>query len=106
MTSASKTPTEPAPADALARQLRAFKWLAGLLAAGLLVGIGAFLYIRHQGQPVTILVNGKPAATVRNAAAANALVAAAEKAKVGAAFAGETVVRLQKVSLVAPMSFL
>lgn len=100
MTSASKTPTEPTPADALARQLRGFKWLAALLAAGLVVGVGAFLYVRHLGQPVTILVNGRPAATVRNAAAANALVAAAEKAKVGAAFADETPVRLQKVSFI------
>lgn len=105
MTSASKTPTnktpkEPPATDALARQLRVFKWLAALLAAGLAVGAGAFFYVRHLGQPVTILVNGKPAATVRNAAAANALVAAAEKAKVGAAFAGETPIRLQKVSFV------
>lgn len=102
MTSASKTPTnktpnEPPPAHALARQLRVFKWLAALLAAGLTVGAGAFFYVRHLGQPVTILVNGKPAVTVRNVAAANALVAAAEKAKVGAAFAGETPIRLQKV---------
>ncbi len=100
MTSASKTPTELTPGDALARQLRVFKWLAVFLAAGLAVGIGAFFYIRHLSQPVTVLVNGKPAATVRNAAAANALVAAAEKAKVGAAFADETSVRLQKVSFV------
>ncbi len=100
MTSTSKTPTEPPPADALARQLRVFKWLAALLAAGLAVGAGAFFYIRHLGQPVTILISGKPAATVRNVAAANALVDAAEKAKVGAAFAGETPVRLQKVSFI------
>ncbi len=106
MTSASKTPTNkppnepPVPTDAVARQLRVFKWLAALLAAGLVVGAGAFFYIRHLGQPVTILVNGKPAVTVRNAAAANALVAAAEKAKIGAAFAGTEPVRLQKVSFV------
>lgn len=100
MTSASKTPAEPTPADALARQLRVFKWLAGLLAAGLAAGAGAFFYIRHMGQPVTILINGRPAATVRNAAAANALVAAAEQTKVGAAFAGAAPVRLQKVAFV------
>ena len=100
MTSAPKTPTEPIPADTLVRQLRVFKWLAALLAAVLAVGAGAFLYVRHLGQPVTILVNGKPAATVRTAAAANALVSNAEKAKVGAAFADETPVRLQKVSLI------
>ena len=103
MPSAPQTPTvQPAgpQADALARQLRVFKVLAACLAAALLLGGGAFLYLRHQGQPVTILINGKPVATVRNAAAANALLAGAEKAKVGDAFAQETVVRLQKVALV------
>ena len=106
MTSASKmptdkTPSEPAAAEALARQLRVFKWLAALLAAVLVVGAGAFFYVRHLGQPVIILVNGKPAATVRNVAAANTLVSAAEKAKIGAAFADETPIRLQKVSFIA-----
>ncbi len=92
-------PSEP-QADALARQLRVFKALAAGLAAALLLGGGTFLYVRHQGQPVTILVDGKPVATVRNAAAANALIAGAEKAKVGSAFAQETAVRLQKLALV------
>ena len=96
----NKTPAEPTSADALARQLRVFKWLAALLAAGLAVGTGTFLYLRHLGQPVTILVGGKPAATVRNAAAANALVAAAETAEVGTAYAGVTPVRLQKIAFV------
>ena len=87
-------------ADALARQLRVFKVLAACLAAALLLGGGAFLYVRHQGQTVTILLDGKPVATVRNAAAANALIAEAEKAKVGSAFAQETVIRRQKLALV------
>ncbi len=103
MTSASQTPPDQPPAGspaALARQLRVFKLLAALLAAALVAGAGAYLYVRHQGQPVTILLDGKPVATVRNAAAANALISTAEKAKVGAAFAEETLVRLQKVSLV------
>ncbi|MGI4790556.1 MAG: LysM peptidoglycan-binding domain-containing protein [Janthinobacterium lividum] len=99
MPSASQTPTDQAPADALARQLRVFKLLAAFLAAVLVIGGGAFLYIRHLGQPVTIFINGKPVATVRNAAAANTLIAAAEKAKIGAAFAAETPVRLQRLSL-------
>ncbi len=38
-----------------------------LLAAALVLGAGAFLYIRHLGQPVTILVGGKPVGTVANA---------------------------------------
>ena len=100
MPSASETPTEPSSASALARQLRVFKALAACLAGVLLLGSAAFLYIRHQGQPVTILLSGKPVGTVHNAAAANALIAKAEAAKVGAAFASETPVRLQTLLLV------
>lgn len=92
-------PQTPAP-DVLARQLRLFQGLAALLAAALLVGGGVFLFLRHQGQPVTILVGDKPVATVRNIAAANELIATAEQAKVGAAFAGEEPVRMQKVRFV------
>ena len=90
------TPQSPAP-ETLARQLRLFKLLAALLAAALVIGGGIFFYFRHLGQPVTILVGDKPVATVRNVAAANALIAAAEQAKIGAAFAGEEPVRMQKV---------
>lgn len=99
MPSASLTPDQLPPSDALARQLRVFKGLALLLAAALAVGAAAFLYVRHQGQPVTILLAGHPVGTVRNAAAANALLKAAEDAKLGEAFAGETPIRTQKVSL-------
>ena len=94
--STQTTPKAPAP-ETLARQLRLFKLLASLLAAALVIGGGVFLYLRHLGQPVTILVGDKPVATVRNAAAANELIAAAEQAKIGAAFAGEEPVRMQKV---------
>jgi hypothetical protein len=94
--STQTTPQMPAP-ETLARQLRLFKLLAALLAAALVIGGGVFLYLRHLGQPVTILVNDRPIATVRNVATANALIAAAEQAKVGAAFAGEEPVRMQKV---------
>ncbi len=102
MPNAPQTSTgQPAgPQADVARQLRVFKTLAAGLAAALLIGGGAFLYVRHQGQPVTILLDGRPVATVRNAAAANALIAGAEKAKVGSAFSDETVVRLQKLALV------
>ena len=99
MSSASQTPTDQTQTNALARQLRVFKLLAACLAAALALGGAAFLYLRHQGQPVMILIDGKPVATVRNAAAANALITAAEKAKVGAAFAQEEPIRMQKVSL-------
>ncbi len=103
MPSAPQTPTGPPTgpqADSLARQLRVLKVLAACLAGALLAGGAAFLYVRHQGQPVTILLDGRPVATVRNAAAANALIAGAEKAKIGRAFAQATPIRLQKVSLV------
>jgi LysM repeat protein len=102
MPSASQTspPTDQTRANALARQLRVFKILAACLAAILVIGGTAFLYVRHLGQPVTIMVDGKPVATVRNAAAANRLISGAEKAKIGPAFAQEEPIRMQKVSLV------
>ena len=93
-------PTKPTSSDALARQLHLFKLLAAGLALALVAGAGAFLYIRHQGQPVTIVLDGKPVTTVHNAAAANAAVEGAEKRLVGTAFAAETPIRLQKISFV------
>ena len=94
--STQTTPQSPAP-ESLARQVRFLKRLTVLLAAALVIGGGVFFFLRHQGQPVTILVDNKPIATVRNVAAANELIAAAEQAKVGAAFAGQEPVRMQKV---------
>ena len=88
----------PAP-ESLTRQLRLYKWMAALLAAALFLGGGVFFFLRHLGQPVIILVSDKPVATVRNAATANALIAAAEQSKVGAAYAGQEPVRMQKVRL-------
>ncbi len=91
------TPTQTPAPDTLARQLRLFKLLAALLAAALAIGVGGFFLLRHLGQPVTIVVGGRPVGTVRNVATANSLIAAAEQAKVGTAFAGEEPVRMQKV---------
>ena len=91
------TPTQTPAPDTLARQLRLFKLLAALLAAALAIGMGGFFLLRHLGQPVTIVVGGRPVGTVRNVATANSLIAAAEQAKVGTAFAGEEPVRMQKV---------
>jgi LysM repeat protein len=93
-------PTQTSAPDTLTRQLRLFKTLAAVFAAALVIGGGTFLYLRHLGQPVTILVNNKPVATVRNAAAANSLLAAAEQSKVGTAYAQEEPVRMQKVRFV------
>ena len=93
--------TAPQPSqDSLTRRLRLFQWLAALLAAALVLGAGAFLYIRHLGQPVTIVVGGKTAGTVANRSAANALITAAEQAKIGAAFATDEPKRMQKILLV------
>ncbi len=94
------TPSQTPAPETLARQLRLYKWLAALLAAALVLGGGVFFFLRHLGQPVTILVNDKPVATVRNAATANAVIAAAEQSKIGAAYAGQEPVRMQKVRLV------
>ena len=96
----SQTTAPPPSPETLARQLHLFKMLAALLAAALVLGGGVFFYLRHLGQPVTIFVNDKPVATVRNASAANTLIAAAEQAKVGTAYAEEEPVRMQKVRLV------
>ena len=98
--STQTTPTRTPAPNPLARQLRLFKILASLLAAALAVGGGVFLFLRHLGQPVSIFVGDKHIGTVRNIATANALIAAAEQAKIGSAFAGEEPVRMQKVHFV------
>lgn len=88
--------TTPSP-EGLARQLRLFKILALLLLAALGLGAGAFWYVRRMGQPVTVLLDGKPITTVRNYATANQLLDQAERSKVGPAFPEDSIVRLQKV---------
>lgn len=92
-------PPPPAP-DALARQNALLKKLVGGLLVALLAGAGAFLYVRHQAQPVAILLDGKPITTARNAAQAETVLRAAERAKVGRAYPDSSIVRLQKVGLV------
>ena len=93
-----QNPPAPTPGT-LARQVRLYRTLALCLAGLLLVGGGAFYYLRRLGQPVTIVVDGKPLATLRNAATASRMIAEAEKAKMGAAFADAEPIRLQKVRL-------
>ncbi len=97
-------PTPPAPpptasVDALARQLRVFKILALVLLIALAAGGGYFAYQKHQGLPITMLVDGKPLATVRSVADANRLLAEAEAASVGPAYAAQTPIRMQTVVL-------
>ncbi len=94
-------PLAPSPpgADSLARQVRLYRTLALCLAGLLIAGGGAFFYLRHQGQPVTVFVDGRPMGTLRNAATANRLIAAVEQAKLGPAFANTEPIRLQKVRL-------
>ncbi len=93
-----RTPPTP-PLDAVTRQLRLFKVLAAMLLLALLAGGGAFLYVRHQGQPVAILLDGAAVASVRNTATAERLLADAERAKVGGAFPEGSIVRLEKVQM-------
>lgn len=91
---AMSTHTSPPSVDTLARQLHVFKILVVALILALLGGAGYYLYEKHLGQPVTIVIAGKPVATVRNMAAANQILAAAERAKVGAAFDNEAPILL------------
>ncbi len=94
---ASSSPTAP---DPLARQNALLKKAIGALVLLLVLGAGAFVFVRHQGQPVSILLDGKAVATARNARAAEELLKAAEQARVGAAYPPDSIVRLQKVQLV------
>ena len=95
----TQTPAPPPSAESLARQLRVLKTLVAVLVLALAAGVGDWMYQRHLGQPVTILVNGKPIAAVRNAEAANRLIEAAEASAVGAAYAGQTPIRVQQITL-------
>jgi hypothetical protein len=97
-TSTSSSPTPPS-VDALARQLRALKIVVLVLLLVMGLGTAYYEYQRHLGQPVTILINGVPVATLRNAAEANAQLASAEAASVGSAYAGQTPIRMQKITL-------
>lgn len=97
-TSGTTPSPPPAPStDGTARQLRAFKIVAAVLLAALAGGVGWFLYARRMGQPVTVLLSGKPITTVRNYATANTLLAEAEQAQIGGGYPEESIVRLQKV---------
>lgn len=98
---ASTPPASPPPRspDPLARQNTLLKRAVGGLVLLLLVGTGAFVFVRRQGQPVAILLNGKQVATARNAKAAEDLLQSAEHGKVGAAYPEGSIVRLQKVQL-------
>ncbi len=91
--------SSPSP-DALARQVRRLQILLGILALALAGTVGGLLYARHLGQPVAILLDGKLVATARSAAAADAVLRAAEQAKVGGGYAANDIVRLQTVRLV------
>lgn len=97
-TTPPQAPPPPGP-DALVRQVRLYRTLALCLAGLLVIGGGAFVYLRHQGQPVTIFVDGKSVGTLRNAATANRLITAVEQAKLGPAFAKAEPIRLQKVRM-------
>lgn len=81
----------------LARQLKIYKIFALILLVIVLGGAAGVLIARHIGQPVAILIDGKPIANAHNVAAANKLLARAEMAKVGDAYPASSIIRLQKV---------
>ena len=92
-------PDETAPANPLARQLRLFKGLALVLfvsAAGL---GGAFLYVRHQGQPVEIYLGKHSVGVVQNSAVADRLLMAAERSKVSRQYDANKLIRREPVQL-------
>ncbi len=91
--------SSPAAPDPLARQNALLKKVVGGLVLLLLLGAGTFVFVRHQGQPVAILLDGKQVATARNTKAAEDLLTVAEQAKVGASYPPGSIVRLQKVQL-------
>lgn len=95
--SPAPTPNTNTSVNPLTRQLKLYKILALVLLIALLGGVGAFLIVRHLGQPVAILLDGKPITHVRNTAAANRLLTEAEQEKVGGAYPESSLVRLQKV---------
>ncbi|MEO7715250.1 MAG: LysM peptidoglycan-binding domain-containing protein [Capsulimonas sp.] len=85
---------------ALRRQLKLFKALAGIAVAALLAGGGYIAYQRHLGQPVSILIDGKPIVTVQNQQTANSVLAASERKAAGFDVGPKDVIRLQKVQFV------
>lgn len=89
--------TPPGGRDA---QLVLFKSLSAILAILLLAGAGFYFYRQHQGQPVSILVNGQPVATVESAADADALIARVTLEKAGSAGAAAKPQRRESVQLV------
>ncbi len=100
---AAPTPSPSPPSavpDLLVRQNALLKKAVGGLLLLLLLGAGAFLFVRHQGQPVMVLLDGKQITTARNAKAAEDLLTLAERAKVGASYPAGSIVRLQKVQMV------
>lgn len=88
------------PDSPIERQNTFLKRAVGLLIVALLAALAGALYVRHQGQPVAILLDSKSITTARNAAAAEDLLRAAEKARVGSAYPDNSIVRLQRVQLI------
>jgi hypothetical protein len=70
-------------------QLRFFQVTTIVLAALLLGAIGYYIYRQHQQQPVTVLVNGSPVATVESLSAATNLVQLVHSQQVGAVYLGK-----------------
>jgi LysM repeat protein len=67
-------------------QLHFFQALAGLLALVIVAGAGYMVYRQHQVQPVQILVDRQPVATVENLADARALLRSVQDQDAGTAY--------------------
>jgi LysM repeat protein len=76
------------PDSASTGQLRFFQATTILLAILLLGGAGYYYYRQHASQPMTILVNGAPTATVQNLTAAVSLVRLVHTEQVGPEYFG------------------
>jgi len=84
------------------RQLKLFKFLALALVIVIVLGAATTWYFLRVNQPVEIVIDGKPVATVRNARDADDLLNQAQVAKVGAPYTASDIVRLQQVRLIHP----
>lgn len=96
-TTPQKNAPENSRAEALARQLKVYKVFALILLVVVVCGAAWVLISRRIGEPVAILIDGKPVANAHSIAAANKLLQRAEHAKVGDAYPASSIIRLQRV---------
>jgi hypothetical protein len=93
------SPPEQPSVARLERQLHAFKVILGILIVCMLATIAAYLYRQHMGDPVTLWINGKAIATVRNQTLANQAITEAEHSRLLPGYPPESIVRIESVAL-------